>query len=135
MMGEFFTPGDLLEMRSVADAVEESLQFLTYTNHNIFQIKLALEEALVNAIRHGNRMNLGKHVRVVFRAAADRFDVCITDQGDGFTPAGPPSPTDPVTEEAPGGRGPLLVNTFMTEVRVCGRGNVVAMAWTRPVGR
>lgn len=130
MMGEFFTPGVPGPTLSVADVIGESLRPLTYTDHEIFQIRLALEEAVVNAIRHGNRSDPDKCVHVVFRAATDRFDVCITDAGDGYTPGDPPHPTDPTTEETRGGRGLLLMNTFMTEVRVCGRGNV-AMAYVR----
>ena len=59
----------------------------------VFSIKLALEEALVNAIKHGNQMDRAKKVHVALpRLTADRFEVHITDEGPASTPATCPTP-------------------------------------------
>ncbi len=122
---------DLAEARRIQDLIEEALQASAYSEHDIFSIKLALEEALVNAIKHGNQMDPDKRVFVTYRVTRQRFEVRITDEGQGFNPADVPDPTDPDNIERACGRGLLLMRGFMTEVEYHGRGNVVSMAKTR----
>ena len=131
MATELTIPSDLSEARRVQDLIEEALQASAYTEHDIFAIKLALEEALVNAIKHGNQMDPDKRVFVVYRVTAERFDIRITDEGAGFNPADVPDPTDPANLERPCGRGLLLMRGFMTEVEYHGKGNVVSMSKVR----
>jgi serine/threonine-protein kinase RsbW len=131
MATELTIPSDLSEARRVQDLIEEALQASSYTEHDIFAIKLALEEALVNAIKHGNQMDPDKRVFVVYRVTAERFDIRITDEGAGFNPADVPDPTDPANLERPCGRGLLLMRGFMTEVEYHGKGNVVSMSKVR----
>ena len=57
-------PSDLAEARLLQNQIEEALHSADYTEHDIFSIKLALEEALVNAIKHGNGLDPGKKVRI-----------------------------------------------------------------------
>jgi serine/threonine-protein kinase RsbW len=121
-------PSDLAEARRVQDMIEESLQACAYSEHDIFSIKLALEEALVNAIKHGNQMDPDKRVFVTYRVTTDRFEIRITDEGEGFNPDDVPDPTDPANLERPCGRGLLLMRGFMTEVTYHGKGNSVSMA-------
>lgn len=131
MATELTIPSDLAEARRVQGLIEEALQASAYTEHDIFSIKLALEEALVNAIKHGNQMDPDKRVFVVYNVTAERFDIRITDEGAGFNPADVPDPTDPDNLERPCGRGLLLMRGFMTEVEYHGKGNVVTMAKVR----
>lgn len=131
MATELTIPSDLAEARRVQEMIEEALQASAYTEHDIFSIKLALEEALVNAIKHGNQMDPDKRVFVVYHITPERFDVRITDEGDGFNPEDVPDPTDERFIDRPCGRGLLLMRGFMTEVQYHGRGNVVTMAKVR----
>ena len=128
---ELTIPSDLGEARRVQGLIEEALQASSYTEHDIFSIKLALEEALVNAIKHGNQMDPDKLVSVVFHVTPERFDIRITDEGVGFNPEDVPDPTAIENLERPCGRGLLLMRGFMTEVEYHGRGNVVSMAKVR----
>lgn len=121
-------PSDLGEARLLQDRIEAALQATHYTEHDIFAIKLAVEEALVNAIKHGNQLDPDKHVGVSFRVTADRFDITITDEGPGFNPEDVPDPTAIENIERPCGRGLLLIRGFMTDVQYHGRGNVVTMS-------
>ena len=126
---ELTFPSDLAGARHAQDFLDEVLQELAYTERDIFAIKVSFEEALVNAIRHGNQLDLNKRVFIASTATAERFDVRITDEGLGFTPD-PPEPLDPLDphfSERPSGRGLLLMRLFMTEVQFHGCGNVVAM--------
>jgi serine/threonine-protein kinase RsbW len=121
-------PSDLAEARRVQTDIELALQQIRFAEHDIFAIKLALEEALVNAIKHGNQMDRSKKVHVACRAHADRFEVQITDEGPGFDPQDVPDPTAPENLERPCGRGLLLMRYYMTEVVYHDRGRAVRMS-------
>jgi serine/threonine-protein kinase RsbW len=131
---EVSIPSDLAEARRVQEQIAGALQASAYSEHDIFSIKLALEEALVNAIKHGNQMDPDKRVVVAYSVSPDRFDIRITDEGDGFRPEDVPDPTAIENLERPCGRGLLLMRGFMTEVEYHGRGNVVSMAKVREAG-
>jgi serine/threonine-protein kinase RsbW len=122
---------DLGEARRVQEQIESALQESAYSEHDIFSIKLALEEALVNAIKHGNQMDPDKRVFVAYCVSNDRFEIRITDEGEGFNPEDVPDPTDPNNIERPCGRGLLLMRGFMTEVEYHPPGNSVTMAKVR----
>jgi serine/threonine-protein kinase RsbW len=124
-------PSDLAEARRIQDQIVAALEAVRYSEHDIFSIKLAVEEALVNAIKHGNQMDPAKRVHVSYRITPDRFEVRITDEGPGFNPEDVPDPTDPENIEKPCGRGLLLIRGFMTSVEYVGRGNVVTMSKVR----
>ncbi|HEY8503182.1 MAG TPA: ATP-binding protein [Gemmataceae bacterium] len=121
-------PSDLAEARRVQAEVEEALQAYQFSERDVFAIKLALEEALVNAIKHGNQMDLTKRVRVAYHVRPGRFDVRITDEGPGFNPADVPDPTAPENLERPCGRGLLLIRHYMTEVHFLDRGTTIWMS-------
>jgi serine/threonine-protein kinase RsbW len=131
LVAEMSITSDLAEARRVQDEIEEALVSAKYGDRDIFSIKLALEEALVNAIKHGNQMDPDKKVTVWYSVTNDRFEVKITDDGPGFNPLDVPDPTAPENLERPCGRGLLLIRNFMTEVNYHGRGNVVTMAKVR----
>ncbi len=122
---------DLAEARRIQEQIECALQASAYSEHDIFSIKLALEEALVNAIKHGNQMDPDKRVFVTYRITTTRFEIRITDEGEGFNPDDVPDPTLEINIERPCGRGLLLMRGFMTEVTYHGKGNSVSMAKVR----
>ena len=124
-------PSDLGEARLLQDRLDEALHATGYSEHDIFAIKLAVEEALVNAIKHGNQLDPDKKVAVSYRITCERFDITITDEGPGFNPEEVPDPTDPGNIERPCGRGLLLIRGFMTDVQYLGKGNVVSMSKVR----
>ena len=124
---ELTIPSDLAEARRVQDEIEEALNGARYGDRDIFSIKLAIEEALVNAIKHGNQMDPDKRVVVTYTITCERFDIRIVDEGSGFNPADVPDPTAPENLERPCGRGLLLIRNFMNDVSYHGKGNVVTM--------
>lgn len=121
-------PSDLAEVRRIQDDIESALQANRFAETDQFAVKLAVEEALVNAIKHGNQMDPAKTVRVSYSVTGDRFEIRITDEGPGFDPADLPDPTDDWNIEKPCGRGVLLIRSFMTSVDFVGRGNEVVMS-------
>src|SRR2546423_15593647 len=120
-------PSDMAAARRVQADIEQALQQIHFGEHDIFAIKLALEEALVNAIKHGNQMDRAKRVHVSCRVRDDHFEVQITDEGQGFDPDDVPDPTPPGNLERPCGRGLLLMRHYMTEVAYHDRGRAVRM--------
>ena len=113
--------------REVMEEVVRRLEQDHWPKHDVFGIQLALEEALVNAIRHGNRLDPAKRVRVTLSLAPDVVRIEIADEGPGFDPAALPDPTDPTQLEAPGGRGILLMRRFMDRLEFNAAGNQVTM--------
>jgi serine/threonine-protein kinase RsbW len=120
-------PSDPEEARCLQDRIEQLLQQCNANDRDIFSIKLALEEALVNAIKHGNQLDRSKKVRVSYRVRPELFEVAITDEGPGFDPADVPDPTAVENLERPCGRGLMLMRHYMTEVAYNDTGNTVTM--------
>jgi serine/threonine-protein kinase RsbW len=121
-------PSDTCVARKVQEEIESHLVAQQIADKEIFSIRLALEEALVNAIKHGNQMDRSKSVRISYRLLPDRFEVHITDEGQGFDPADVPDPTAVENLERPCGRGLMLMRHYMSEVAYNDRGNSVSMA-------
>src|SRR5205823_10165932 len=105
-------PSELNEARRLQSELEHVLVRASFADHDIFAIKLAVEEALVNAIRHGNNMDRSKRVHINCRICSERFEVQITDEGPGFDPNHVPDPTAPENIERPCGRGLLLMRHY-----------------------
>lgn len=93
----------------------------------LFHVQLAYEEAIVNAIVHGNGGAADKTVEVQMTCDRDSVWIQITDQGAGFDPAAVPDPTQGELLEAPGGRGVLLITEVMSEVTYNERGNQITL--------
>ena len=120
-------PNDLAEVRRVQDEIEVALQANQFGDTDVFAIKLAVEEALVNAIKHGNQLDPDKKVRVAYTVTGERFRISISDDGPGFNPADVPDPLDEENIERNCGRGVFLIKSFMTTVEYPGCGNTVVM--------
>jgi len=118
---------DTAEAHRVQDQIEQSLQAAACHDCDLFSIKLALEEALVNAIKHGNQYDPAKRVHIAYRLLPNLFEVRITDEGAGFDPADVPDPTAFENLKLPSGRGLMLMRHYMSEVTFNDRGNAVTM--------
>ena len=130
---EVAIPSDPNEARRVQDIIEERLRANHFEERDIFSIKLALEEALVNAIKHGNQMDRSKKVHINCTVNPERFEIGIKDEGNGFCPDEVPDPMDPENLERPCGRGLLLIRHYMTEVTYHPPGNYLSMSKVRKV--
>ncbi|MDA7979159.1 MAG: ATP-binding protein [Pirellulales bacterium] len=119
------------------DLLEEMIQQLEKRNwlpHDVFGIRLAAEEAIVNAIRHGNQSDADKHVHVSLKMTETRFRLEIRDEGPGFDPTDVPDPTEDDNLEIPSGRGIMLMRNFMSFVEYNETGNCVIMEKERGQG-
>jgi len=93
----------------------------------VFSIKLALEETLVNAIRHGNKLDNDKQIRVAYGIDDDGLHIEVEDEGDGFDYDHLPDPTSPDRLELPHGRGIMLIRHYMDKVEFNEKGNLVKL--------
>jgi serine/threonine-protein kinase RsbW len=124
-------PSDPTEARRIQEDIEAALRRQRFEEREIFSIKLALEEALVNAIKHGNQFDRSKQVHITYRVSAERFEIHITDEGPGFDPDDVPDPMAVENLERPSGRGLLLMRHYMTEVVFDPPGNRLFMCKVR----
>jgi serine/threonine-protein kinase RsbW len=118
---------DLYEARQVEQRILQDIERLGYSEADVFAIKLALEEALNNAVRHGNRLDATKTVEVRFDVDEAEARICIRDQGPGFHPDDVPDPTIDENLEKPSGRGIMLMRAYMDVVEFNESGNEVRM--------
>jgi serine/threonine-protein kinase RsbW len=80
-------------------------------------ILMALREALANAIKHGNRQDLTKHVHLEMDVVGDTLVIAIRDEGIGFDPEAVGDPLAPENRLKTSGRGIFYMRTFMDDVR------------------
>jgi serine/threonine-protein kinase RsbW len=109
-------PSDLTLMNSVLEyllARVEKLGMVEVEQSNLF---VALDEAFVNAVKHGNRNDPEKLLRVTGELSAREAIFTVEDEGAGFDVREIPDPTDPANLFKSSGRGVLLIYNIMDEV-------------------
>lgn len=120
-------PSILAEGIPIVEKVVSEAHEQGYTDTACFAIRLALDEALANAIRHGNGGDPTKSVAVEYTIDNDAFTITICDQGPGFHPDDVPDPTLDENLERPCGRGVMLMRAYMSDISYNASGNCVTM--------
>ncbi|HEY7308702.1 MAG TPA: ATP-binding protein [Gemmataceae bacterium] len=115
------------EIGAVVAAVSDAMIAAGYSSEDIFGMRLILDEAICNAIKHGNRHDPTKKVHVRCHVAFDRVESEIEDEGEGFDPRLVPDPLTVENRERTSGRGLLLMRRYATQVSFSERGNRVAV--------
>jgi serine/threonine-protein kinase RsbW len=80
-------------------------------------ISMAVREAMINAVLHGNAYDPVKSVNLTFEQNGPELTITITDQGKGLDPADVPDPLAPENLMKQSGRGIFLMRAFMDDVR------------------
>jgi anti-sigma regulatory factor (Ser/Thr protein kinase) len=121
-------PANPAAIRAVTDGVAEALRNKPGVVGHEFEIELALQEALANAIRHGCQGDPTKFIQCVV-TCEDPGDVLIVvrDPGPGFELAGVPNPLEGTNLLKGSGRGIFLINQLMDEVRFADGGRELQM--------
>jgi len=112
---------------SVFEQIQSKLVNNNFGKDDIFAVHLTLEEAFLNAVKHGNKMDPSKKIKVDYSIDADKIEISITDQGPGFQPEAVDDPRFGENLFKPGGRGLLLMNSYMDMVKFNEQGNSVSM--------
>ena len=119
------------EVERVVEAVLTDMAAAGYPTDDQFAMRLALEEACVNAIKHGHGGDPRKRVQVRYHVDRDRVLAEVQDQGPGFDPHRLPDPCAEENLEQTSGRGVFLMRSFMTWIRYNQRGNAVTLCKCR----
>lgn len=117
--------------RRILDAVREA----GYPPKAQFAIRLALDEAACNAMRHGNAGNPHRKVTLQWSITDDVASISVSDQGPGFNPDALPDPTADENLVRPCGRGVMLIRQYMTAVRYSDGGRTVTLIKRRDCDR
>jgi len=96
-----------------------------------FNLRVALCEALANAIIYGNAADPSTAVDVDVTLSDNTLTLRVADEGPGFDPAAVPEPTLPDGLDATGGRGLFLIRQLMDHVYFNDRGNQICMVLRR----
>jgi len=127
-------PSDVKLIDLVHAASEKMAEFAGFDADEALNVGLALREAVINAIIHGNRRDRTLKVHVTLSSSAREFRARVRDQGRGFDPAARPDPTAEENLLSTSGRGLLLIRAFVDEVKFRyrqGRGTEVTMTKRR----
>lgn len=109
--------------KNILDEVKDN----HFSSNDIFGIHLAIEEAMMNAVKHGNKQDPLKKIQVEYSVTPEIFDISIIDEGGGFTPAQVPDPRCGENLYKATGRGLLLMKAYMDCVEYNKAGNSVHM--------
>jgi serine/threonine-protein kinase RsbW len=120
-------PNDLRCLKEPEARIMKALRDCGYERDTIFAVKLAFEEAVTNAVKHGNRNDASKSVHLRYHVDRERVVLMVRDEGPGFTPENVPDPTADENLERPCGRGLMLMSAYMTRVRFDDNGREVWM--------
>ena len=113
---KFVLNSELVAPREPQKLIMDQVDAAKFDPHAVFAIKLSLEEALINAIKHGNKLNPSKKVYVEARVTPKLVEITIEDEGAGFDRSKIPDPTREENLELCSGRGILLIESYMDEV-------------------
>ena len=124
---EFELPSDLALMNGVLQYLLERVAKLGVIAPEKSNLFIALDEAFVNAVKHGNKNDPTKLVRVGAELSPKEASFTIEDEGEGFDVQTIPDPRDPANLFKSSGRGVLLIYNIMDEVEYNAQGNRVKM--------
>ena len=124
---EFELPSDLALMNGVLQYLLERVAKLGLIAPEKSNLFIALDEAFVNAVKHGNKNDPTKLVRVGAELSPREACFTIEDEGEGFDVQTIPDPCDPANLFKSSGRGVLLIYNIMDEVEYNAQGNRVKM--------
>lgn len=126
--------GVSIVVKSSSSAVKEvwrrilsELEDNNFGSEDIFAIHLGLEEAFINAVKHGNKYDTDKKVTINYSITPDEVEIFMTDEGQGFDPDLVPDPRYGDNIYKLGGRGLFLARAYMDLTEFNQRGNCIRM--------
>ncbi|HLN32137.1 MAG TPA: ATP-binding protein [Gemmataceae bacterium] len=121
----------LEDMERVIHMVTSGMESVGYSEKEVLTMRLATEEAIVNAHKHGHQRDWSRPFSVRHHLDANGVVIQVEDQGPGFDPQQVPDPLAPENLERASGRGLLLMRTYMSGVCHNERGNCVCLCKRR----
>lgn len=124
---------DRAEISAAESRLLEALDRFAYAKASRFAVRLAVEEALTNAFRHGHKaLPRETPVTLDLTVGPEEVTIAVEDQGPGFTPEAVPDPTLDENLDKPQGRGLMLMRAYMASIDYNSKGNRVTLVYRRP---
>ncbi len=127
---ELTVPSRMEELEAVQQFAESTSGALGLDKELAYWIELAINESVINAIQHGNQLDAAKNASIRISSDGVMIEIVVEDQGPGFELSDVADPTDIENLLKPGGRGILIIRSFMDTVEVSqidGGGNRLRM--------
>src|SRR5262249_17473524 len=127
-------------VRTVADIppvvarIQAEMEALLYPHMDVFSVRTAVHEALVNAVRHGHRGDPTRCVRLTYLVTPEYAVAEVLDEGPGFDPSQVPNPLQGGRPGPNPGRGLFLMRMLMTWTHFNQRGNLCLLCKKRSPG-
>jgi len=118
---------DVYAISKICGRLLDEVRAKDFDSDEIFAIHLALEEAILNALKHGNKFDPKKTVDIDYQITDEKCDIAVADEGEGFSPDSLPDPRAEENIYKPCGRGVLLMRSYMDVVEFNEPGNRVHM--------
>jgi len=131
---EFELPSTISVMHIVLEYLMKRVEKVGVCKPEQSNLFVALDEAFVNAVKHGNKFDSAKLVRIAAEVSPSEARFTIEDQGEGFDVNAIPDPLDPENLFKTSGRGVLFIYNIMDEVIYNERGNRLTMIKRAPGG-
>ncbi|MBZ0167190.1 MAG: ATP-binding protein [Candidatus Omnitrophica bacterium] len=122
------------EIDTVPDHVANIIEQLSseiQNNELLYNIKLCLEEALINAVKHGNQEDISLSVQVEVYCTAEEVYTVIADEGEGFDSSHIPDPTLPENVMQSHGRGIFIISKYSDQVEFLNSGRTIKIIHKR----
>ncbi|MBL7069441.1 MAG: ATP-binding protein [Candidatus Omnitrophica bacterium] len=120
-------PSDIKKIRKVIARIVDLLVERNVDKSHMFDIRLSVEEAIINAIEHGNKKDKNLIVDISFAIDDEKIEVAVEDQGGGFDHTKMPDPTTNGNVLRAHGRGVYLIHKLMDRVQYNDRGNRIKL--------
>jgi len=124
---EFELPSAISLMYVVLEYLMKRVEKLGVIKAEQSNLFVALDEAFVNAVKHGNKFDARKLIRITAEVSKQEAKFTIEDEGEGFDVKNIPDPLDPANLFKTSGRGVLFIYNIMDEVKYNDRGNRLTM--------
>ena len=113
---EIELPSRIESVDEAAMMADEFAKSRGFGDEVLFAVDLAIRESVANAVKHGNKFDESKKVRVTLADSTDGLEITVRDFGSGFSIEDIPDPTNPENLLKTNGRGILFMRSFMDEV-------------------
>jgi anti-anti-sigma factor len=107
-------PSNLVYVKSISNKAVESLSALNLDNYFLTEIRLCIEEAVINGIKHGSKLKSQRLVNISYKLQNRQLEISVSDEGEGF-------------DTKARGKGLSLIFNFMDEVKFNQKGNTIVM--------
>jgi serine/threonine-protein kinase RsbW len=124
---EFELPSAISTMNSILNYLMKRVEKLGVIKPEKSNLFIALDEAFVNAVKHGNKFDAQKLVKITAEVSTKEARFTIEDEGEGFDVNAIPDPTNPENLFKTSGRGVMFIYNIMDEVKYNERGNRLEM--------